>query len=92
MEEIKSPSLDEIKERIHQLENINLNSVDIDEIKSLLKLLFTGYTLSTPYIEPDQALYRGIIYKERPKHISFLSRRSAFLTESMMNPSILFQM
>lgn len=73
MEKILRPSRKEIEDRISEIETLDLNSIEIDEIKNILTLLFTGYALSTPIFDHGLILYRGIPYDKKPETISYLS-------------------
>lgn len=73
MKVIVRPSKKEIESRISEIKNLDLSKMEIDEIKELLKLLFTGYALTTPTFDPGIILYRGIPYKDKPKSILYLS-------------------
>ncbi len=85
MDKIIRPNISEIKARISEIESLNLLSSEIeslnllsseiDAIKELLKLLFTGYALSTPIFDSGLILYRGIVYSDKPTNVSFLSYR-----------------
>lgn len=70
---IIQPSVEEIKQRIQEIKELDLSILDIDEIKNKLTLLFTGYALSTPIIRSGLELYRGIPYNQKPKSFSYLS-------------------
>lgn len=63
MNALIQPSKKEIEETISLIDKLDLTSVDIDVIKLSLKKLFTGYTLSTPILNPGVILYRGISNK-----------------------------
>lgn len=73
MDKIVRPDISQIISRIQEIENLNLNETEIDEIKELLELLFTGYTLSTPRFHPGIILYRGIKYTDKPTSLPLLS-------------------
>ena len=73
MDKIIRPDINEIKSRIQEIENLNLHAIEIDYIKELLKLVFTGYALTTPVLDPGLILYRGIKYIKKPTSLSFLS-------------------
>ena len=63
----------EILSRIAEIENLDLQSVSIDQIKELLNPLFERYSISTLGYHSDLFLYRGIKYSERPENISYLT-------------------
>ena len=67
MHEIIQPSKKEIIERISSIKSINLKDSSIEEINELLSLLFTGYKINTPIFNKGFELYRGIIYKSKPR-------------------------
>ncbi|MFZ5978981.1 MAG: hypothetical protein EO766_09355 [Hydrotalea sp. AMD] len=85
MDNIIRPTIAEIKARISEIENLNLLEADIDNIKELLKLLFTGYALSTPVFDPGLILFRGIKYSDKPSNISFLSYRKVGAAQGRAN-------
>ncbi|RAW01112.1 hypothetical protein [Pseudochryseolinea flava] len=70
---IKLAPKEEIEKRIAEIEMLDLNTASIDDIKNLLTLLFTGYTLTTPIIPEGTLIFRGIIYKDKPKLASYVS-------------------
>ena len=63
----------EIEQAILRIEEIDLTQASIEEIKEILKSLFTGYILNTPILPFGLDLYRGIIYNDKPDNVSFLS-------------------
>lgn len=73
MERIIRPSKAEIEARILEIESLDLTFVEIEEIKNLLTLLFTGYAVTTPLFDSGLTLYRGIPYDKKPETISYLS-------------------
>ncbi len=85
MDNIIRPTIAEIKSRISEIDNLNLLESDIDNIKELLKLLFTGYALSTPFFDPGLILFRGIKYSDKPLNISFLSYRKVGAAQGRAN-------
>jgi hypothetical protein len=64
---------DEIEQAILRIEKIDLTQTSIENIKEILKTLFTGYIQTTPIIQPGLDLFRGIIYNNKPTNLSFLS-------------------
>jgi hypothetical protein len=73
MKLIIRPTLRRLEERISQIENLDLGNLSIDEIKEELKLLFTGYAVSTISLNSGFILYRGVKYDKKPDLLSFLS-------------------
>ena len=71
--ELQLLSKEQIEQAILRIEQIDLSNTSIDELKQILKVLFTGYTLDTPLITTGLDLFRGIIYDSKPTNISFLS-------------------
>ena len=67
------PSLQEVEDRIDELRNIDLKTVDIDVIKELLVLLFRGYVNQTPKLKLGQPIYRGVLCYEKPDQVTQLS-------------------
>lgn len=68
----KQPSLPEIRNRIAQLKRIR-QTAEIDFLKTRLELLFRGYAISAPILMPDQMLYRGVPWGEKPSSATKLS-------------------
>ncbi len=63
----------EIDKVISTIECVDLTEASIEEIKEILRPLFTGYTLSSPMLSTGLDLYRGVMYNTKPDSISFLS-------------------
>lgn len=62
-----------IKRHIRMLSAQDLRNIDIDSLKDQLKLLFTGYKISTPFLPIGQDLYRGVKWTEKPKYLRQVS-------------------
>lgn len=73
MQKIVPPSIEEIEDRIAEIDKIDFKDSNVDEINEQLKLLFRGYKLRAPRFNPGLELFRGIPYSEKPKKISDLS-------------------
>ena len=73
MQKIDPPSIEEIEERITEIDKIDFKDSNVDGIKEQLRLLFKGYELRAPRFNPGLELFRGIPYSEKPKNISDLS-------------------
>lgn len=63
----------EIDQVISTIELVDLTGASIEEIKEILRPLFTGYTQNTPMLSTGLDLYRGVMYNTKPDNISFLS-------------------
>ncbi len=63
----------EIDQVISTLECVDLTAASIEEIKEILRPLFTGYTLNSPMLSAGLDFYRGVMYNTKPDSISFLS-------------------
>ena len=70
---IEPPTLQEINDAIHRLQEVDLKSVAIDELKDSLFIIFKGYMNQTPQLKPGQLIYRGVSWDERPNNVSQLS-------------------
>lgn len=73
----KAPSLYEVKKRIKAIRKINLQEVDIDFLKNRLELFYKGYALASPFLMPDQVLYRGRKISGKPSKTIELGYRPA---------------
>lgn len=67
------PTHQELKARIQEIESLDLYLVSIQNIKDLLKSLFTNHFIITPLVDPGLLLYRGIKYETKPNRFSYLS-------------------
>lgn len=67
------PTVSEIKVLIETLHSLNVADVTIEEVKSLITSLITGYEISTPKIPTGEFLYRGIRWDARPSNVSQLT-------------------
>lgn len=65
--------LPEIKKRIKEIENLDLSTVSIDDIKELLSPIFKGYASLNPVFAAGFRLYRGVTYDQKPKFPSNIS-------------------
>jgi hypothetical protein len=63
----------EIDQVISTIQHIDLAEISIEEIKEIIRPLFTGYTLDTPNLSAGIDLFRGVMYTDKPDNISFLS-------------------
>ena len=73
MHNIIPPTLDEIEERISEIDNVDLKESNIEQFNELLSLLFRGYELRAPRFNKGRELYRGIPYSEKPEKLDDLS-------------------
>jgi hypothetical protein len=67
------PSLKELEERILEIKSLDLTFLSVDDIKSKLTLLFTGYTIASISLHLGSLVYRGIKYNTKPKLFSLLT-------------------
>ncbi len=67
---IKKASRNEIEEIILSLKHLDLNHVELHQIKELLKPLFTGYAITTPIIPKGNKFYRGVPCDKKPQNVS----------------------
>src|SRR5262249_9620324 len=68
----KPPRLVNLLNRIAAITRMDFASADVDLLKDRLKLLFTGYMLSSPIIGLGQKLYRGVAWSERASKVDQL--------------------
>lgn len=73
MENIIQPDFDEISSKINEINNLNLKIISIDELKEHLRFLIKGYEITTPIIQENTILFRGVIYADKPKNIRQLT-------------------
>lgn len=64
---------EEIERRIREIEALDLESMDVDELKDRLRFLFVGYALRAPHVGVGQDLYRGVKWAEKPTSTSQLT-------------------
>lgn len=78
---IKSASKKKIKRIIKELSNNASLKYSIADLRKKIDILWEGYTQTSPILPARQPLYRGIIYKEKPKNIHQLSYPPAKITK-----------
>lgn len=73
MNNITPPTLNEIEQRISEIDNVDLKESNIVQLNKLLSLLFRGYKLRAPRFNEGLELYRGIPYSQKPEKLNDLS-------------------
>lgn len=58
---------------INEIQNLDLQTVDIDIIKKQIGLLSNGYTQTSPIIPKGSKLFRGVVWREKPNSIEQVS-------------------
>lgn len=73
MKGLNRPSLNEIRETIREIGQLDLTVCEIEDIAVLLNQIGVGYTQKGLMLEPGTLLYRAIPYSSKPTHASYLS-------------------
>ena len=64
--------IDEIHRAIEAFRAVELRSVNVEELKQMLKPIFHGYAKRLGHLRAGTIVYRGREYEEKPKNISDL--------------------
>ena len=64
----------ELERTIHEFQDLDYNTIEVDSIKGLLKPLLSGhFAVSSPIIPLNHKFYRGVKRKEKPQNICELT-------------------